>query len=55
MSTEMFYTEANKIPAFRIIYADDGVTYVEFYNPRTGARDKIRAADFIYQLLQKIA
>lgn len=52
MSTEMYFTPREHIPAFRIIYYDDREPCVEFKNSRTGKTEPIEVTAFISQLLR---
>ena len=56
MSTVTYYTHTKKIPAFVIIFHDDGTEPdVDFYNPRTKVHDTMTITDFIMSLFRIIA
>lgn len=51
MSIRMFYTKIHHIPAFRVIFRDDGLEpLIEFYNPRTKVHEGITISEFHAEL-----
>ena len=53
MSKEIFHTDEEGIPAFGIIrYSDGKDAEIEFYNPRTGARESYPIWEFVKRLVK---